>query len=71
MAYFVFHQCPKAILKINEARKTLISLNSVPLLVHALSKCYHLDVVRGPSTPHDPESNAGGSLNSWQSHPSR
>jgi hypothetical protein len=24
----------------------------------------HLDVVRGPSTPHDPESDAGGSLSS-------
>jgi hypothetical protein len=33
--------------------------------------CYHLDVVRGPSTPHDPESDAGGSLSSWQGHPSR
>jgi hypothetical protein len=31
----------------------------------------HLDVVRGPSTPYDPESDAGGSLSSWQSHPSR
>jgi hypothetical protein len=29
------------------------------------------DVVRGPSTPHDPESNAGRSLSSWQGHPSR
>jgi hypothetical protein len=25
-----------------------------------------LDVVGGPSTPHDPESDAGGSLSSWQ-----
>jgi hypothetical protein len=25
----------------------------------------------GPSTPHDPESDAGGSLSSWQGHPSR
>jgi hypothetical protein len=31
-----------------------------------LPKCYHLDVVGGPSTPHDPESDAGGSLSSWQ-----
>jgi hypothetical protein len=31
----------------------------------------HLDVVGGPSTPHDPESDAGGSLSSWQGHPSR
>jgi hypothetical protein len=37
----------------------------------SLSKGYHLDVVRGPSTPHDPESDAGGSLSSWQRHPSR
>jgi hypothetical protein len=37
-----------------------------------LSSCgYHLDVVRGPSTPHDPDSYAGGSLSSWQGHPSR
>jgi hypothetical protein len=37
----------------------------------ALSKGCHLDVVRGPSTPHDTESDAGGSLSSWQNHPSR
>jgi hypothetical protein len=36
-----------------------------------LPKGCHLDVVRGPSTPHDPESDAGGSLSSWQSHPSQ
>jgi hypothetical protein len=36
-----------------------------------LSKGCHLDVVRGPITPHDPESDAGGSLSSWQGHPSR
>jgi hypothetical protein len=36
-----------------------------------LLKGYHLDVVGGPSTPHDPESDAGGSLSSWQGHPSR
>jgi hypothetical protein len=35
------------------------------------AKGYHLDVVRGPSTPHDPESDAGGSLSSWQGHPSQ
>jgi hypothetical protein len=37
----------------------------------SLSKGCHLDVVRGPSTPYDPESDAGGSLSSWQGHPSR
>jgi hypothetical protein len=37
----------------------------------SLSKGCHLDVVRGPSNPHDPESDAGGSLSSWQEHPSR
>jgi hypothetical protein len=37
----------------------------------SLSKGCHLDVVRGPSTPHDPERDAGGSLSSWQGHPSR
>jgi hypothetical protein len=31
-----------------------------------LSKGCHLDVVRGPSTPHDPENDACGSLSSWQ-----
>jgi hypothetical protein len=34
-------------------------------------KGYHLDVVGRPSTPHDPESDASGSLSSWQGHPSR
>jgi hypothetical protein len=38
---------------------------------NGLSKGCHLDMVRGPSTPHDPESGAGGSLSSWQGHPSR
>jgi hypothetical protein len=33
-----------------------------------LPKGYHLDVVLGPSTPHDPENDAGGSLSSWQGH---
>jgi hypothetical protein len=28
-------------------------------------------VAGGPSTPYDPESDAGGSLSSWQGHPSR
>jgi hypothetical protein len=37
----------------------------------SLSKGCHLDGVRGPSTPHDPESDSGGSLSSWQGHPSR
>jgi hypothetical protein len=37
----------------------------------SLSKGCHLDVVRGPSTPHDPKSDAGGSLSSWQGHPTR
>jgi hypothetical protein len=40
-------------------------------LIQEASKGCHLDVVGGPSTPHDPESDAGGSLSSWQSHPSR
>jgi hypothetical protein len=38
---------------------------------HPLPKGCHLDVVGGPSTPHDSESDAGGSLSSWQGHPSR
>jgi hypothetical protein len=37
----------------------------------SLSEGWHLDVVRGPNTPHDPESDSGGSLSSWQGHPSR
>jgi hypothetical protein len=37
----------------------------------SLPKGYHLEVVEGPSTPHDPESDAGGILSSWQGHPSR
>jgi hypothetical protein len=40
-------------------------------MILTLSKGCHLDVVRGPSTPHDPESDAGGSLSSWQGHPTR
>jgi hypothetical protein len=48
-----------------------ILLNLITLNIFALSKGCHLDVVRGPSTPHDPESDAGGSLSSWQGHPSR
>jgi hypothetical protein len=43
----------------------------LPLCESALPKGYHLDVVGGPSTPPDPESDAGGSLSSWQGHPSR
>jgi hypothetical protein len=30
-----------------------------------LLKSYHLSVVGGPSIPHDPENDAGGSLSSW------
>jgi hypothetical protein len=41
------------------------------VILDPLSKGCHLDVVRGPSTPHDPESDAGGSVSSWQAHPSR
>jgi hypothetical protein len=40
-------------------------------IIEILLKGCHLDVVGGPSTPHDPESYAGGSLSSWQGHPSR
>jgi hypothetical protein len=39
--------------------------------IQTLSKGCNLDVVGGPSTPHDPESDPGGSLRSWQGHPSR
>jgi hypothetical protein len=35
-------------------------------IAFTLPKGCHLDVVGGPSTPHDPESDAGGSLSSWQ-----
>jgi hypothetical protein len=47
------------------------SINLYNTICLALSKGCHLDVVRGPSTPHDPESDAGGSSSSWQGHPSR
>jgi hypothetical protein len=40
-------------------------------IIKSLPKGYHLDVVGGPSTPHNPDSYAGGSLSSWQGHPSR
>jgi hypothetical protein len=46
-------------------------LNLISIYSQPLSKGCHLDVVRGPSTPYDPESDAGGSLSSWQGHPSR
>jgi hypothetical protein len=45
--------------------------NEAILGVDALPKGYHFGVVGGPSTPHDPESDAGGNLSSWQRHPSR
>jgi hypothetical protein len=45
--------------------------HSVSAILMALPKGCHLDVVGGPSTTHDPESDAGGSLSSWQGHPSR
>jgi hypothetical protein len=38
----------------------------VRIILELVSKGCHLDVVRWPSTPHDPESDAGGSLSSWQ-----
>jgi hypothetical protein len=41
------------------------------IITTTLSKGCHLDVVREPSTPHDPESDSGGSLSSWQGHPGR
>jgi hypothetical protein len=48
--------------------------HAVIFIFHTFRYSYkgcHLDVVRGPSTPHDPKSDAGGSLSSWQGHPSR
>jgi hypothetical protein len=66
--------------RISETRRIVSILNSVvwnrnilhpTMLLISLLKSYHLDVVGGPSTPHDPESDAGGSLSSWQGHPSR
>jgi hypothetical protein len=61
--HFVMYRCPKIL----EPMGILI----IFLIYISLSKGCHLDVVRGPSTPHDPESDAGGSLSSWQAHPSR
>jgi hypothetical protein len=48
-----------------------VAKKNMRVYYYSLSKGCHLDVVRGPSTPHDPESDAGGSLNFWQGHPSR
>jgi hypothetical protein len=48
-----------------------ISWNFPEGIEDTLSNGCHLDVVGGPNTPHDPESDAGGSLSSWQGHPSR
>jgi hypothetical protein len=50
---------------INLKTAMMIHLNSVQFFA-SLSMGWHLDVVRGPSTPHDTESDAGGSLSSWQ-----
>jgi hypothetical protein len=50
--------------KVHEEFWVLYRRNSLP-------KGCHLDVVGGPSTPHDPESDAGGILSSWQEHPGR
>jgi hypothetical protein len=36
----------------------------------SLPKDYHFDMVGGPSTLHDPESDTSRSLSSWQGHPS-
>jgi hypothetical protein len=33
--------------------------------MYGLPKGCHLDVVGGPSIPHDPETDAGGNLSSW------
>jgi hypothetical protein len=48
-----------------------VALAFILKVTTTLSKDYHLDVVGGSSTPHDPESDAGGSLSSRQGHPSR
>jgi hypothetical protein len=66
---------PSSALFINNAVRTSnhteLILFYIMVLMEPLSKGCHLDVVRGPSTPHDPESDAGGSLSSWKAHPSR
>jgi hypothetical protein len=51
--------------------KNNINKSGVLNIVHVVSKGCHLDVVGEPSSPHDPESDADGSLSSWQGHPSR
>jgi hypothetical protein len=49
----------------------LVDIDIYIYIYISLPKGCHLDVVGGPSTPHDPESDAGGSLSSWLGHPSR
>jgi hypothetical protein len=68
-------RCPQMILPY---ASFMILVYLIRLVVHllniwnySLSKGCHLDVVGGPSSHHDPESDAGGSLSSWQGHPSR
>jgi hypothetical protein len=51
------------------APTALLPMKNPPVPIGSLSKGCHLDVVRGPSTPHDPESDVGGSVSSWQGHP--
>jgi hypothetical protein len=62
------HRSTKILLPVGRSGKLLLVLLS--LYFHAdLPTCF--GQVRGPSTPHDPESDDGGSLSSWQGHPSR
>jgi hypothetical protein len=60
-----------AIFSISSAFQEVDRVITVLILDNTLlPKDYHFDVVGGPSTLHDPESDAGGSLSSWQRHPS-
>jgi hypothetical protein len=60
--------CIPSFIKIGSGIEKFIGWDTETLIT---CKGFHLDVVGGPSTPHDPESDAGGSLSSWQGHPSR
>jgi hypothetical protein len=56
---------------VDQMDQTRVRENFFESKPEALSKGCHLEVVREPSTPHDPESDAGGSLSSCKGHPSR
>jgi hypothetical protein len=61
----------KMVISVVVSTKITLNQNSLNVGNSSFPKDYHFDMVGGPSTLHDPKSDAGGSLSSWQGHPSR